>query len=206
MRLKNRWATSAMVLLALAGTACANGEGSPEDLTSDLAPPPADVGVVLETMMSSGYTYARVAAATEEIWVAGPGNNELAQGDTVLLVGADNMGVFHSEALDRTFQDLYFVGSWVADPTIQVFEGTVLETMNVAGYTYVQVEVGEDLQWMTPEGSEDPFVWLAGPESEFAVGDMIQWQGGSVMQNFHSSTLDRTFEEILFVGEFTVAN
>jgi hypothetical protein len=196
------------VLFGFLAAGCSGGSDVPdEELTSDLAPPPAEAGVVLETLMSSGYSYARVAAGTEEIWVAGPGNNALAAGDTVVLLGAENMGVFRSDALDRTFQDLYFVGSWAAsNPNVQVFQGTVTETMNSAGYTYVQVEVPEELRWLTPGGeeSEDLLVWLAGPESTVSVGDQVQWQGGSVMREFRANSLDRTFQEIVFVGGFEI--
>jgi hypothetical protein len=32
-----------------------------------------------------------------------------------------------------------------------------------------------------------------------AVGTRVSWQGGSKMTNFRSSSLDKTFDEILFV-------
>ena len=65
--------------------------------------------------------------------------------------------------------------------------GKVLETMNSGGYTYVRIETaGEEL-------------WAAGPQVDVAVGDSVHFSGGGLMTNFHSKSLDRTFEEILFV-------
>jgi len=66
--------------------------------------------------------------------------------------------------------------------------GEVLETMDSGGYTYVHVK--------TADGD----VWAAGPETPVAVGDAIVMARGMVMKDFTSKTLDRTFDEILFVG------
>jgi hypothetical protein len=64
--------------------------------------------------------------------------------------------------------------------------GTVVETMNAAGYTYVLVAT---------DGSES---WIAVPETQVTEGSTIQYYQGMVMQNFVSKTLDRTFESIIF--------
>jgi hypothetical protein len=163
-------------------------------------------GIVLETMNAEAYTYARVGAGEEEVWVAGP-IAEIAEGDTVSLLGAGNMGSFTSRSLDRTFEEIYFIDEFrIADPTASTFQGTVTETMNAAEYTYVQVNVGEELSWMTPPDTDEPLVWLAGPETVVSVGDVVSWQGGSVMKEFRSNTLERTFTEIVFVGSITVVN
>jgi hypothetical protein len=37
------------------------------------------------------------------------------------------------------------------------------------------------------------------------VGDRVSWQGGSMMTNFKSNSLDKTFPEILFVQSVSVA-
>lgn len=67
-------------------------------------------------------------------------------------------------------------------------QGRVLATMDVAGYSYIQVE------------SNGRQVWLAGNPVVVQEGDMISWDQSSVMRNFYSKTLDRTFDEILFVS------
>jgi hypothetical protein len=68
--------------------------------------------------------------------------------------------------------------------------GTVLETFDSGGYTYVRLD--------TANGD----LWAAGPVAEVAVGDDIVLEGAMVMQNFTSGTLDRTFAEIWFASGF----
>lgn len=66
--------------------------------------------------------------------------------------------------------------------------GEVLETMDSGGYTYVRIN----------NGSED--LWAAGPETEVKVGDSVQLVGGMLMTDFHSKTLNRTFDRLFFVS------
>ncbi len=68
-----------------------------------------------------------------------------------------------------------------------VCSGSVVETTNSGGYTYQKVDCG------------DRQVWAAGPQTQVAVGDNVSLSPGSEMQNFHSPTLNRTFETIFFV-------
>jgi hypothetical protein len=71
--------------------------------------------------------------------------------------------------------------------------GTVIETMNSSGYTYVQVDTGTRK------------IWAAAPAFEVSVGDQVTVPAGAPMANFHSKTLDRSFEMIYFVRGVTVA-
>ena len=68
-----------------------------------------------------------------------------------------------------------------------VCSGSVLETMSSGGYTYVKVDCGDEQ------------VWAAGQQTQVAVGDHVSLPQGEEMRDFHSPTLDRTFETILFV-------
>lgn len=68
------------------------------------------------------------------------------------------------------------------------FQGRVVETMDSAGYTYLLVD----------DGSQK--VWAAAPQSTVAVGETVIVPRGMVMRDFHSSTLGRDFDWILFVG------
>ena len=70
--------------------------------------------------------------------------------------------------------------------TMQSVSGTVVETMDSGGYTYARVE---------NEGTQ---TWVALPKSRIVVGNEISCQSGMVMNNFHSSSLNRTFEHIVF--------
>ncbi len=64
--------------------------------------------------------------------------------------------------------------------------GTVLETMDSGGYTYLQLDTGAGKPW------------IAIPQGKVAVGDKISCQPGMVMKNFSSKTLNRTFDSIVF--------
>lgn len=149
-------------------------------------------GVVLETMNAAGYTYARVESEGEEIWVAGP-LTELAEGDEISLGGAMGMTDFHSASLDRTFESILFVNSFAtARPAEAQYRGTVLEAISAAGYTYLRVD---------RDGTE---LWLAGPVSRVAEGQVVAWNDGAVMRDFESPSLGRTFDELLFVDNVFV--
>lgn len=70
---------------------------------------------------------------------------------------------------------------WAADIT-----GTITETMDAAGYTYMNLD--------TDQGG----VWIAIPQTSVAKGETISVREGMVMKNFHSNSFDRTFESIVF--------
>lgn len=66
--------------------------------------------------------------------------------------------------------------------------GKVLETFDSGGYTYVRVD------------SDTGEKWVAAPQAQVTVGEDASFADGQVMQNFHSKTLNRTFEEIIFTA------
>ncbi|WP_136795620.1 MULTISPECIES: DNA-binding protein [Desulfosediminicola] len=70
----------------------------------------------------------------------------------------------------------------------QEVAGIVLETMNAAGYTYLQVDNGSTKDW------------VAVPETQVQIGDHVTYNSGMEMSDFHSKTLDRTFPSIIFAG------
>lgn len=67
------------------------------------------------------------------------------------------------------------------------YTGTVVETMNAAGYTYVLLDTGTER------------IWAAGPECTVKIGEKISIPQGMLKENFNSKTLNRTFEKIYFV-------
>lgn len=71
--------------------------------------------------------------------------------------------------------------------------GSVVETMSSGGYTYAKVIRGNQT------------AWLAGPETPLAVGATLGKTTGSLMTNFHSDTLNRTFDQIYFVDHLAIA-
>lgn len=70
-------------------------------------------------------------------------------------------------------------------------EGKVAEAMNSGGYTYVRIDG-------TVKG------WVAAPETAVKVGDSIIANDAMPMTNFHSKTLNRTFDVVYFSGSLTV--
>jgi hypothetical protein len=65
-------------------------------------------------------------------------------------------------------------------------KGTVTETMNSSGYTYLLLDATQGK------------IWVAIPESEVKVGQAVTCAPGMTMNNFASKTLNRTFETIVF--------
>jgi len=70
--------------------------------------------------------------------------------------------------------------------------GKVAETMEASGYTYVLIENGAEK------------TWVAGPKTDLKVGDEVTVAEGSVMNNFESKSLKRTFDKIIFASGIMV--
>jgi len=70
--------------------------------------------------------------------------------------------------------------------------GKVLETMDAAGYTYVQVDTGTET------------FWAAAPQFAVKAGDDVVVPEGMPMPDYHSKTLDRTFDMVYFVPSVMV--
>ena len=68
-------------------------------------------------------------------------------------------------------------------------KGTVVDTMNSGGYTYVHIK------------EADKTFWAAGPQVDVKAGDVVSVTEQMWMKNFTSNTLNRTFDELLFVGQ-----
>ena len=71
----------------------------------------------------------------------------------------------------------------------QPFEGEVLDMIDAAAYSYIQIS------------SDKGPIWIAAPRIKLMKGDKLQYSGGAEMVDFHSKTLNRTFESIIFVGK-----
>ena len=82
--------------------------------------------------------------------------------------------------------------SVAAQPVAAGYTGTVVETMSTAGYTYVQVDTGTEK------------IWAAAPEMQVKVGDKVTVPPGAPMRNFHSKTLNRSFDFVYFVPSISV--
>ncbi|BDV42251.1 lipoprotein [Geotalea uraniireducens] len=72
-------------------------------------------------------------------------------------------------------------------------KGKVISTMDAAGYTYLEVEEnGQKL-------------WVAVMQTKVNKGDVVEFPDSPPMQNFHSKTLNRTFDKIIFAPGIRIA-
>jgi len=74
-----------------------------------------------------------------------------------------------------------------------VHSAKVIEAINSGGYTYIKVK----------EGSEQ--YWIAMTQREVKKGESIKYNEQGWMQQFHSKTLNRTFDKILFASDVTTS-
>jgi len=205
MTILRNWVITAILLSTL--FACSESDQSPpeqattvqkEETTSTQAAVilPRNQGKVVSHVNVPGYSYMEVENNGQRFWVAG-NPVQFKQGDIVAWGQAAVMQNFHSKALDRTFESILFVSD-IYDPAKQVKvandnRGKVLNVQNAAGYSYIEIERASGAN-----------LWLAVPETRVNVEDTVSWQDGSMMQNFTSKTLDRTFPEILFASSVTI--
>jgi hypothetical protein len=68
-----------------------------------------------------------------------------------------------------------------------VHKGTVTQSMNSEGYTYIKIQ---------ESGSN---YWIAAPETKISVGDIIIFPDSPPLLNFKSKSLKKTFSKIMFV-------
>lgn len=67
-----------------------------------------------------------------------------------------------------------------------VLQGTILETMNSNGYTYLLLDAAQGK------------IWVAIPETQVKSGQTVTASPGMTMFNFTSKTINRTFDRIVF--------
>ena len=89
---------------------------------------------------------------------------------------------------------VFIMVSWVAGQGVahsqkeSSLSGKVVETMDSGGYTYVLLD------------NDGKQTWVAVPKMKVVKGSNMSFQPGAEMENFHSKTLNRTFEKIIFSG------
>ncbi len=72
-----------------------------------------------------------------------------------------------------------------------IHSAKVLQTMNSGGYTYMKVQ------------DKNQKYWVAMTQRDVKTGDTIRYLEQGWMPNFHSKTLNRTFDKILFAADVT---
>ncbi|MCC6915802.1 NrfJ [Nitrosomonas sp.] len=71
--------------------------------------------------------------------------------------------------------------------TMPADEGIVVSSIDAAGYTYMELANG------------DKKIWIAAPTTKVSNGEHIRFVENMRMHNFTSKTLNRTFNELIFV-------
>ncbi len=73
--------------------------------------------------------------------------------------------------------------------------GKVVTLISVNNYVYLEVDPDEG----------DKNVWIALPETvDVKEGDMVRYKDGPIMKDFTSSSLNRTFESVIFLSDVIV--
>jgi hypothetical protein len=105
----------------LLGTSGCGGDKPGEQAGGSVSTPPESAapdsgdgsgridGEIVETMTSGRYTYVQVRTRGGDVWVAGPAT-EVAVGETITVLATRPMSNFRSESLNRTFEEIFFVG------------------------------------------------------------------------------------------------
>jgi hypothetical protein len=74
----------------------------------------------------------------------------------------------------------------------QMETGTVVSTIDVPGFTYIEIKQGHDTRW------------LASKTTDVKKGALIEFDSNAPLENFQSKSLKRTFSSITFVNSVTV--
>ena len=83
-----------------------SNDNSAKDKKSNLR-----VGVVVEILQTSSYTYLKFKEDGAEYWGAIPRRNDIVKGNTYYFDSSMEMENFPSKELDRTFESIYFIQS-----------------------------------------------------------------------------------------------
>lgn len=151
--------------------------------------PKQNQGLVKSIEVAGGYSYLEVDVSGETFWLATT-PIQLQVGDQIAWQDYAMMTNFSSKTLNRVFDRILFVDRVFSETSVASHprRGIVAESMNAAGYSFMRLD---------ENGSS---IWLAAPETRIEVGQSIEWQGGTLMRNFTSRSLNRKFDEITFVS------
>lgn len=161
-------------------------------------------GEIVDTMNSGGYTYIQLDDGTGTIWSA-IAQTTVQIGDKGTIAGSI-MQDFPSSTLGRTFESIIFADKIQAEavdnPTHReildnpesyyavIVSGTVNDTMDTSGYTYIEIDDGTGL------------IWAAVSQIEIEIGDNVTVDGNA-QSGFESLTLNKTFDVLVMGGAVT---
>jgi len=71
-------------------------------------------------------------------------------------------------------------------------QGKVLSSIDANDFTYIEVDRAGSIEW------------IAAPKMAIKPGNTIRYEAGSVMTDFYSKLLKRSFPRVIFVGHVAV--
>ncbi|MBF0190986.1 MAG: hypothetical protein HQL99_07510 [Magnetococcales bacterium] len=150
---------------------------------------PPQSGKVVEVKQAGAHTYVKIEADGLHHWLAtNPAKPK--PGEVVHWDRFSMKQNYYSKALNQTFPTILLVGTLQPGPApaaVTPSKGKAHAVLNAGGYTYVQI------------GNANG-IWLAGPTARIKEGDTVIWAQGTPMKNFTNKTLNRTFDDIIFLG------
>lgn len=170
-------------------SACSSGNESADDPKtppSDTAAPGGTfVGKVAETMDAGGYTYVRLEHGGESVWAAGP-QGKVEVGEELGVSLGMKMNDFRSEALDRTFEAVYFVNAFERGGHPQIQDMT--DAMGTAHSSAPETDMAIGEVATPPDGRTIASLWqdraaLAGKPVTLR-GRVVKYNGGIMGRNW----------------------
>lgn len=126
--------------------------------------------------------------------------------DWIYVIGGSNRDSYLSSVEYATVNETADFGYWGGESDAQAYKtklsaqkanqtrlpnhGTVKSVLQATAYTYLEVL-----------NNQQKMIWLAGTKLDIKPGDQVGYSKGVIMSGFYSKELNRTFGEILFVGQ-----
>jgi len=109
------------------------------------------------------------------------------------LLAGSSFALLNTGVTDYAYARQNFIDD-VEQQAPEKISGKVTEIIQAAGYTYAEVDTGEEK------------VWAAASTTSLNVGDTVAFTAEMRMENFHSNSMDRDFPVIYFVSRFITDN
>ncbi|MBU5614600.1 hypothetical protein [Geomonas azotofigens] len=179
------------------------------------AAPAGDInkGTITEVHQAGRYSYINVDSGKTKTWFAVP-TADVKVGQQVEVKPGMPVTNYQAKSLNRTFDNIYFsdelvikevvkpaapskkLPSWHSPltPTAKTtggvgVSGKILEVINGGEYTYARVDQGET------------DIWVAVPSADkVEQGQVVKFLPGSLVKNFGSAALNRSFDKVIFSG------
>lgn len=105
---------------------------------------------------------------------------------SLALLGCSNNSTTDEKATETNSSSPAQSQATVDTAQNEALTGTVVDTFDSGGYTYMELDNGQEK------------MWVAIGQAQIDKGQEVSLINGPVMKDFHSPSLDRTFEAIVF--------